>query len=155
MVFLEKKNITKWEHIKLAAFETGLDTAKLASDYNGPALQAFREDLNMAAKYGVRGFPAIFFSDSLNNQLTVYGYHPYEDFEAALKKLNDQIQKHSYETKDDSLFHYFSSLTEKEFSVLASISKQEASQQLEDLGKRGKIQKYQSKNGILWKKSRR
>ncbi len=155
MVFLEKKNITRWEHIKLAAFETGLDTAKLAADYNGPALQSFREDLNLAAKYGVRGFPAIFFSDTLNNQLTVYGYHPYEDFETAIKKLGTDIQKRTYETKEDHLFHHFASLTDKEFSVLANVPKAEATASLESLEKRGKIQKYQSKNGTLWRKKTR
>jgi putative protein-disulfide isomerase len=152
MVFLEKKNITRWEHIKQAAFETGLDTARLANDYNGAALQDFREDLNLAAKYGVRGFPAIFFSDSLNNQVTVYGYHPYEDFEQAIKKLGPGLNKRVYVSADDHLFRHFSSLTEKEFSVLANITKEEAKTRLDELGKKGKIEKFESKNGILWRK---
>jgi putative protein-disulfide isomerase len=152
MVFLEKKNITKWEHLKQAAFETGLDTAKLAADYKGDAVIRFREDIQLSAKYGVRGFPALFFSDSLNNQSTVYGYRPYEDFESALKKLAVDVPKKNYSSDGDHLFRHFTSLTDKEFSVLRGISATEAKAELNKLYSDGKIEKFESKNGNLWRK---
>jgi putative protein-disulfide isomerase len=61
MVFLEKKNITKWEYLKKAALEAGLDTVKFKSDYNGQAKQDFQNDLNLGRQMGVRGFPSLFF----------------------------------------------------------------------------------------------
>src|SRR5690606_37199953 len=35
MVFLQKKNITKWEHLSFAAERSGLDVAQLKKDYDG------------------------------------------------------------------------------------------------------------------------
>lgn len=38
MLFLEKKNITKWEHFQQAAREIGLDTFLFKADYEGKAV---------------------------------------------------------------------------------------------------------------------
>ena len=64
MVFLEKKNITLWEHISKAASETGLDAVKLKTDYETKAIELFEADLELAKNMGVRGFPTLFFIDS-------------------------------------------------------------------------------------------
>jgi predicted DsbA family dithiol-disulfide isomerase len=61
MVFLEKMNITKWEHLNYAANLVGLDTVKFKEDYNGRANQDFKDDLAMSKMLGVRGFPTLFF----------------------------------------------------------------------------------------------
>ena len=152
MVFLEKKNITKWEHIKQAAIESGLDTAQLLTDYNGKAQQLFQEDLIMAKQYRVRGFPALYFSDSLNNQSTLYGFKPYEDFERIIQKISPAISKKIIDTEGENLFNYYPTLTAKEFSVLGNLSKEAANNMLLELTNKGIIEKHQSKNGAIWKK---
>jgi hypothetical protein len=43
MVFLEKKNITKWEHLQAAAVECGLNPLQLRSDYENFGKQHFEE----------------------------------------------------------------------------------------------------------------
>jgi putative protein-disulfide isomerase len=151
MVFLEKKNITRWEHLKLAAMECGLDTAQFSSDYYGRAQQLFKDDLSLAAHYGVRGFPALYFSDSLNNQTTIYGYKPYEDFELALKRLNPKLTKRIVNISNGHLFLHYPTMTSKEFAVLSGTSKVNADLALNKLFEEGKIEQYQSKNGVLWK----
>lgn len=45
MVFLQKKNITKWEHLESAAKDAGLDLGKFKADYDGKAKELFQEDL--------------------------------------------------------------------------------------------------------------
>ena len=152
MVFLEKKNITRWEHLKLAAMESGLDTAQFSTDYYGRAQQLFKDDLSLAAHYGVRGFPALYFSDSLNNQTTIYGYKPYEEFEQALKKLAPELKKRKVNTASGHIFMHFPTLTSKEYAVLTSATKVNADLALDELHRQGKIEKLQSKNGILWKR---
>ncbi len=67
MVFLQKKNITKWEYIDLAAQKAGLNAAQLKKDYEGKAKALFTEDLELAKKLGVKGFPTMFFVDSAGN----------------------------------------------------------------------------------------
>jgi putative protein-disulfide isomerase len=152
MVFMEKKNITRWEYLKAAAMESGLDTAQFSTDYYGRAQQLFKDDLGLASHYGVRGFPALYFSDTLNNQTTIYGYKPYEEFEAALRKLAPGLKKRKANTTGAHLFLHYSTLTTKEFSVLSGSTKENAERTLSELHQQGKIEKYQSKNGVLWKR---
>jgi predicted DsbA family dithiol-disulfide isomerase len=51
MVFLQKKNITKWEHISAAAAGAGLDVAQLKKDYEGKAKQLFTADLELGKSW--------------------------------------------------------------------------------------------------------
>ena len=78
MVFLEKKNISKWEHLQQEALITGLDVVKFKTDFEGAANTAFADDLALARQLGVRGFPTIFFTDKDDNRFKVYGSKPYE-----------------------------------------------------------------------------
>lgn len=41
MVFLQKKNITKWEHLEIAAKQAGLDLDRFKIDYEGGAKGLF------------------------------------------------------------------------------------------------------------------
>src|SRR5690606_8085928 len=50
LLFLEKKNITRWAHISIAARAAGLDEAQLKKDYEGSANELFAEDLALAKK---------------------------------------------------------------------------------------------------------
>jgi putative protein-disulfide isomerase len=52
MVFLEKKNITKWEHMKTAAEKSGLDVDVLKNNYENDAEKLFRADLNLGSQDG-------------------------------------------------------------------------------------------------------
>src|SRR5690554_4075869 len=63
MVFLQKKNIAKWEQIAEAAKTVGLNVEQLKADMEGKAKDLFKEDLQLASQLGVRGFPTIFFVD--------------------------------------------------------------------------------------------
>ncbi|HEU5148318.1 MAG TPA: ClpXP adapter SpxH family protein, partial [Chryseosolibacter sp.] len=63
MVFLEKKNITRWEHLEQAGVDSGLEVATFQADYETRAKEMFEDDLAFARSMGVRGFPTIFFTD--------------------------------------------------------------------------------------------
>lgn len=151
MVFLEKKNITKWEHLLQAAIETGLDTAKFKNDFENSAKALFEEDLALARQLGVRGFPGIFFTDEDNNRFLVYGSKSYEHYEQALLKLYPQAVKQTIDISWKNLFAHYPTLTTKEFAVLANKPKEDAAVFLNDLYLQQKIGKHDSKNGVLWK----
>lgn len=154
MIFLEKKNIARWESLQQAALETGLDARQLKADYEGKAVQLFQEDLALARQLGVRGFPTIFVTDGANNSILVlvYGSLPYAQYEQALLNLYPEAVKQTIATAYTSLFASYTTLTTKEFAVLAGKKTDEAEAYLQELSEQGKIGKYASKNGALWKK---
>lgn len=150
MVFLEKKNITKLEHLLQAAAETGLDVAQFQQDYEGQAQALFQADLLFARQMGVRGFPTFFFTDENLNRLTVYGFRPYEQFEETLQKLYPEAQKKPILV--ENLFEYYPSLTTKEYAVLSTQTMSAASTFLNQASQEGHLEKFSIKNGELWRK---
>jgi len=131
--------------------ESGLDTAKLHTDFEGKAQQLFQEDLDFSRQSGVRGFPTMFFTDSLSNRITVYGVKPYQQFEQALLQLYPQSVKKQYDNSPGFLFSHFGTLTTKEFAVLTGVTFDEANVKLKDLAAKKVITRQDSKNGPLWK----
>ncbi|KAA9325996.1 ClpXP adapter SpxH family protein [Adhaeribacter soli] len=152
MLFLEKKNITKWEHLEKAAAQVGLDPIQLLSDYGSKAKQLFEDDLALARQLGVRGFPTIFFYDEQNNQTLVYGSKPYESYETVVQKIVPKSVKKPIDATGDNLFRIYPTLTLKEFAVLGNVSKAVAESRLKELQSAGKVERFESKNGPIWKR---
>ena len=150
MVFLQKKNIVKKEFLHAAAFEVGLDAARLMRDLEGKAQNLFKEDLILAHRLNVKELPTLFFSNQEGFQLTLNGYQPYESFEKIIKQLRPGIKKSKYNKSADFLFNQFHSLTSKEFSFLRDEKEKEASYVLQDLYAQKKISQLESTSGNMW-----
>ncbi|OMQ10396.1 ClpXP adapter SpxH family protein [[Flexibacter] sp. ATCC 35103] len=151
-LYLEKKNISKWEIIADAAKITGLNIQKLKEDYEGDAKKLFQDDLNLAKTLGVRGFPTLFFADANNNQVTVYGSKPYAYYENAVLALFPEAKKKNPNKNTLSLFEIYPTLTPKEYAVICTMSYPEAEVVLEELYDEGKLDKKSIKNGSLYSK---
>ncbi len=149
MVFLQKKNIAKWEHIATAAKKAGLDVNQLKTDAAGKAKTLFEEDLQLARQYGVRGFPTIFFANE-NGKETVYGSKPYPFYETSVLKLFPEAKKTEYHKDWKSLFQKFPTLTAKEFSELSGTNRKESESILNELAAKGTLLKTNTKNGAIW-----
>jgi putative protein-disulfide isomerase len=152
MVFLEKKNITKWEHLALAAKQTGLDVDRFKSDYEGKAQTLFQEDLALGRSLNVRSFPTLIYTDADDQKLVMKGVRPYEHFEQTLLALHPQALKKVYDTRPEALFQHYPTLTTKEYSVLAGVSREEAEKTLQALQSKGALKVYKTKNGVLWQR---
>lgn len=150
MVFLQKKNITRWEYLGLAAQKAGLDTTRLKKDYEGNAKILFEEDLKLAREWGVRGFPTMFFTDAAGQKKVVYGSKPYSAYQDAIQQLVPGLSARSYSKEWSALFRMYPSLTAKEFSELAQTARPLAEKLLEELTSDGKLKKLVTKNGSLW-----
>ena len=155
MVFMEKKNITKEEHIRKAASDCSLDADKLIKDMKGPALKAFQDDLEMTRSQGVRGFPSLIFSDAKGNKRQVYGSRPYAQFEQTLKELLPDAAPKAFDARPEALFATYPSLTSLEFATLSGISMTDAEKVLAGLHQSGSLQKISIPNGSLWKAVRK
>lgn len=150
MVFLQKKNITKWQYLKSAVTKVGLNILQFKTDYEGKAKELFNEDLLFASALGVRGFPTIFFIDPTGQKEMVYGSKPYSTFENALLKLYPTALKTNYNKTWISVFSEYSSLTAKEFTEITGSTRNESENILNDLTTQGKLEKLTTKNGALW-----
>ncbi|MCG2461162.1 DsbA family protein [Flavobacteriaceae bacterium F89] len=150
MVFLQKKNIAKWEHLATAAEVVGLNVERLKTDFEGRAKTLFEEDLKLGKELGVRGFPTIFVVDDAGNTETIYGTRPYAFYEMAILKLNANITKSEYSKNWETLFAIYPTLTAKEFSELSGTPRNESEKQLNELAVNGNLAKHTTKNGSIW-----
>lgn len=150
MVFLEKKNISQWKYLLEAATSVGLDLLRFRIDYEEKANRLFQEDLLLARKYGVRGFPTLCFSAENKQQQTVYGFKSYSEFEKAILSLYPEAKKYNYSKTPEALFGFYPTMTTKEFAVLSEISMNEAFDTLLQLSKENKVSRLAVKNGDLW-----
>ena len=133
-------------------YSSGLDTFQFKADYEGKANESFQEDLNFGKYLAVSSFPTLFFTDADNNQALVYGFRPYEAYEETIRKFVLDAQKNVYNRTPLGVFSSFNTLMTKEFAVLTGLDPERAEKTLHGLLDEGKINKFESKNGILWKK---
>lgn len=151
MVFLEKKNITKWAHLADAARDAGLDIGLFEQHYQTDAANMFQADLQLAAQWGVRGFPTLLVFNGEGQYEKVYGFKPYEVFEAAISKMHPGAPRSWYSKNWQDLFTQYPTLTTKEFAVLTGRRFESCENQLGSLRQQGLLQAYDTVNGTLWK----
>jgi predicted DsbA family dithiol-disulfide isomerase len=150
MVFLQKKNITKWEYLEWAGKKVGLDIVKFKTDYEGKAKELFEQDLKLSRELGVSAFPTLFFTDTMGNKEIVIGSKPYATFENSLLKMFPGASKTNYDKTWNFFFTTYHSLTAKEFTELSGTSRVESEKQLNDLVRNGNLEKFPTKNGSIW-----
>ena len=150
LLFLSKKNMTKWENILLATKNTGLDNLRLRKDYEEQAVAHFNEDLLLAKKMGVKGFPTFFFGNKQGDSKFIYGARPYDIFESYVLKLYPKAKKKSYDSSAEFLFKKFKTLTLREFSELSSLDRQKSKKLLEQLYQSKWLDRLNTKNGNIF-----
>ncbi|HNP17166.1 MAG TPA: DsbA family protein [Fulvivirga sp.] len=150
MVFLQKKNIAKWEYMEVAAKKVGLNIEQFKADFEGDAKALFKKDLKLGSELGVRGFPTTFFLDDAGNKEIVYGSRPYAFYEMAILKLNANATKSEYSKDWETLFAKYPTLTAKEFSELSGTPRNESEKVLNELSNKGILEKMTTKNGSIW-----
>ncbi len=150
MVFIQRKNISKWEHLEAAAINVGLDKDQFKKDYDTKAKDLFQEDLKLGRELRVRSFPTMFFTNNDGNTEIVIGTKPYVQFENAVLKLHSTSTKKEYDKTWKGIFSKYNSLTAKEFSVLTDTPRSKSEEILDDLTAKGHLEKQVTKNGSIW-----
>jgi putative protein-disulfide isomerase len=150
MVFLQKKNITRWEHLEVAAAKVGLNILQFKNDYEGKASTLFHEDVQAGKELGVRGFPTMIFTNTAGKQEFVYGSKPYSVLEGVVLKLNPAATKLLYKKDWNSVFLKYSSLTANEYAQITGTERNDSESILNDLTAEGKLEKLSTKNGAIW-----
>jgi hypothetical protein len=92
MIFIEKRNISKWPEIEKAAWLVVWFGIAL-KDINGKGLDLFNEDLDYAKKT-----KSYYFSNNIvfyrqRNKTSITGLQPYEKFEEIIREFIPNVTK--------------------------------------------------------------
>jgi predicted DsbA family dithiol-disulfide isomerase len=151
MLFMEKKNINKWENLERAALFCGLDAALLQKDMNNQGIIDFKKDLELAKKMDIRVFPTLIFNRTGFESEILKGLKSYEIIEETILKFIPNAKKNSSLPAPEDLFKLYNNMTEKEFAFLLNLDQQAANTELEKLNSQGVISKMNVKEVEYWK----
>jgi len=153
MVFLERKNICREEHLKAALTQIGGDVDRFIKDFQGPqAEKACREDLRQRKNMGVRGFPTFIFAGKGNQGFRMKGSLPYDQYAAALEKvMHEEANPSSVELGIAQLLSLRGFLATQELTVALDLDREEALTQLNLLVEEGKVREENQKFGSFWR----
>ncbi len=152
LLFLENKNIVENALLHKAAFESGLDAARLMRDLAGKAQMLFEADLALARSLNISILPTFIFTDKFDNSKILQGFQEYEDFEKMLLHFIPEAKKSLIVKNYNKLFQKYPTLTTKEFCFLTDYNSIDAINILENLNSKSIISKCQLKNNdIIWK----
>jgi predicted DsbA family dithiol-disulfide isomerase len=151
MLFIEKINIVDVHFLAKVAFEIGLDSARFLKDYEHKAKDSFLEDLRLANELKVNTLPTLIFSNANQEQIVTKGHQTYNKLEDIVLKLIPNAKKQKINTTPEYLFNRFSTMTNKEYAIITDTSIENSTNTLNYLFEEGFIDKYESKNGVLWK----
>jgi 2-polyprenyl-6-methoxyphenol hydroxylase-like FAD-dependent oxidoreductase/predicted DsbA family dithiol-disulfide isomerase len=154
MLFVDSKNIVENVLLHNAAFEAGLDAARLMRDLEGKAQSLFEADLDLAKSLDITRLPTFIFTDKYDHSVDLKGFQDYEKFEDALLQLIPKAKKKPIKKDYENLFNIYPTLTTKEFSFLSDLEMEASEALLLDLyNKKVLIQYNSQQKGTIWKLS--
>lgn len=153
-VFLEKKNITREEHLIEAAQAVGLEMDQFLKDYHDPATEkAFISEMYDGRRLGVRGFPTLIFVNENGSGKAVTGFQPYDVYTRLLAEISGQdIQPLPVTASLTEIINQYGMLSTKEIAVLIDANEQVLLPQLEALVASSEITQVYVKGGVYWKR---
>jgi predicted DsbA family dithiol-disulfide isomerase len=150
-LFIEKKNINKWEHLETAALIAGLDVALLKRDIEGRAKSFFEKDLQLAEKMGIRVFPTLVIETDDIPVKIIKGFQTYEALERLIRHYLPQVVKNTNYPTPEELFHRYTNMTEKEFCFLLNLGEEEGKELIFTLFEKGVIESVQVDQAAYWR----
>ncbi len=152
MVFLEKKNITRPEHLREAAKEAGLELDLFEKDLKDKANELFAADLDYAHSLGVRSFPTLFFTNEAGDQRMLKGVRSFDRFENIVLDLCPGAEKKIFSNSLEDFCSNYPSFATKEFAVITDRTMEEAEKILHEGIEKDLVEKIAVRNGDFWKR---
>lgn len=150
MLFMEKKNINKWENLENAALFSGLDSAVLQKQMKKEGLEDFQDDLELAKELDIRVFPTLIFERNGFETDILKGLKTYDIIEETILKFIPEAKKNLNLPNPIDLFKLYNNMTEKEFAFLLNLEQDTANLQLNNLQNQGIISKVNVKDVAYW-----
>ncbi len=151
MLFIEKKNISKWYVIEKAALESGLDPSLLLIEIIHSGRKLLDDDLKIAEVLEIKTFPTLIFLKDGEIVHKSIGYKPYEEIEEIIRELIPETKKSKIVMPPESLFKLYNLLTTDEFCFLLSIENAIGEKMLAELNSKDIIENVIVKNSSFWK----
>lgn len=153
MVFLQKKNITRLEHLLQAVEEAGGDKSLFLTDYQSKASEiAFLNDVQEGRSLGVRGFPTFVMISEDGKAYRLSGMGGYDQYVLALQKaLGHEVPPAPISTDVMDQLNKFGYLSTREISVLINQDDKSVFDLLAHLEQQGKVKKETQKFGEFWR----
>lgn len=152
MLFFENQNIIEKKLLRQAAFEAGLDAARLVRDIEGKAQLLFEADLELAKELEIKVLPTFIFTDKYNRSKVLKGFQEYEQFEQVLYEFIPDAVKKPLGGNIIDLFAKYPTLTSKEVSFLGNLNMQQTDEDLNSLFTKGLLAKHCINKGeVIWK----
>lgn len=150
MLFMEKKNINKWENLEKAALFSGLDSAVLQRQMKKEGLEDFQDDLELAKELNIRVFPTLIFERVGFQTEILKGLKTYDVIEETIMKYIPKAKKNLNLPNPEHLFRTYNNMTEKEFAFLLNLDQDSANLELRNLQNQGLISKVNVKEVEYW-----
>lgn len=150
MLFMEKKNINKWENLETAALFCGLDAAVLEKQMSHEGHIDFQNDLKLAKSKNIKAFPTLIFNLQGVEKETLVGIKSYETIVNTVLTLIPEANKNTNLPKPNELFKLFNTMTENEFSFFLNLDQPQASAELNKLQNDGIIVRSSLKEVDYW-----
>ena len=154
MVFVQKKNISKWKYLHIAARDAGCDLEIFKKSFEGEAREQFYLELKKIRALKIKIFPTVVLSNIQGNSVQLKGYQTFDSLEREFMQLYVTSIQRRYEKEGIRLFDNQQSLTTKEYAELKNISTDQAEKILTSYEKNKKLKSHKTKNGIIWTKNK-
>ena len=150
IVFLESKNIARVDIIKKAAYDSGLDVARLLRDFDNKAFHLFYDDLDYAKSLEIDILPTFVFKVSGEIKDYLYGAQTYESFEETMLKYQPKVLRSIPPKSPADVFKQFPTLTKPEFKFLNNIDDDAADKMINNMLQVGIIKQLYTKAGFVF-----
>ena len=150
MLFIENKNINKWENLEKAALFCRLDAALLQKQMKKEGIEDFKKDLEFASQLDIHVFPTLIFQRKGIQNETLKGLKSYEIIEEKILNYIPKATKNINLPTPEVLFKLYNNMTEKEFAFLLNLEQHKANDELLKLNAKGLISKVNVKEVEFW-----
>lgn len=135
------------------AKEIGLDPVQLDKDMEGAGLEAFKDDLALAAQWGIRSFPTFLLRKG-ERLIQLPGLPSFQDMDQAILKLSDgQLRPEVPDATDAALFAFVKNLgrvAPVELSAVFDLHPDASARWLADQVASGRLKRLPAGNGALY-----
>ncbi|MFB6203168.1 MAG: DsbA family protein [Candidatus Nanohaloarchaea archaeon] len=147
-VCAEAENIEREEVLGRLAEGCGLDRERLVDDMDSRTVEElFREDLELAEKKDVSGFPTFWISSG-EEEVWLRGFNRFETFREAIEKVSD-VEPGENPEVTDFIERYGKVATAEVFEV-SDLDEAETLQKLRSLEREGRVRSLKTGNDYFW-----
>ena len=149
MVFINRHNISKLQHLIDCVEIMGLDVGRFKRDMESNTDHVMNENAILMRKYDVKVFPTFIISNPMGQVIKLEGFSNDDLLEEAVLSLIDENVSSQRDPLVDP-FDFYESFSTKEYATFKRISVQEALEELESREEKSQLFRSEIPQGDMW-----